>query len=50
MQTAYGITSPKNKTAVTEIIIAQIEGTIASRNIGNASIAKAFDNKRVTNK
>jgi len=31
-------------------MIAQKEGTIASRYIGRASIAKAFDNRRVTSK
>lgn len=44
------MTSPKNKTAVTDIIIAQNEGTIASRYIGRASIAKAFERSRVTNR
>lgn len=43
------MTSPKNKTADTDIIIAQIEGTKASRNIGRASIAKALERSKVTN-
>jgi hypothetical protein len=50
VQTAYGITSPKKRTAVTDIITAQIDGTIASKKIGRASIAKAFESRSVTNK
>ncbi len=49
MHTAYGIISPKNKTAVTEIITAITAGIIPSKKIGNASIAAAFANSNVTN-
>lgn len=48
MQTAWGMTSPKNKTAVTDIIIAHNDGTSSSKNIGRASMANAFDKSRVT--
>jgi hypothetical protein len=44
------MTSPPKRTAVTEIMIAQMEGTMASKNMGSASMAKAFDNNRVTSK
>jgi hypothetical protein len=47
---ACGITSPKKRTAVTDTMIAHREGIIASKKIGRASIAKAFDNSKVTNK
>ena len=50
VQIAYGITSPKNKTAVTDIMIAQTEGTSSSRKIGSASIAHALERSKVTNK
>ena len=50
VHTACGIISPKNRTHVTEIMIAQTEGTIASRNIGKASIANALHNNKVTSK
>jgi hypothetical protein len=42
--------SPNKRTAVTDIMIAHKEGTISSKKIGRASIAKAFDNSKVTNK
>lgn len=45
---AYGITSPKKSTAVTDIIIAHTDGTKASKNIGKASIAKALERSKVT--
>jgi len=44
----YGITSPKNSTAVTEIRIAYHEGTNLSKKIGRASKAQALQSKRVT--
>jgi hypothetical protein len=42
--------SPNSNTTTTEIITAQNEGTIASRNMGRDSIARAFARSRVTNK
>jgi len=45
---AWGIISPKKSTAVTEIMTAQSEGTKRSRKIGKASIAVAFESRRVT--
>jgi len=42
--------SPKKSTAVTDISTAQKEGTRASRKMGSASIAVAFESNRVTNK
>lgn len=50
VQTAWGITSPKNNTAVTEIITAHTEGTILSKKIGSASMAVALESNNVTNK
>jgi hypothetical protein len=50
MQNAYGRISPKIKTKVVDIMIAQAEGTKASRKMGNDSIAKALHNKRVESK
>lgn len=44
------MTSPKNKTAVTDTIIAQNDGIIASKYIGKASIAKALESSNVTSK
>lgn len=48
VQIAQGMTSPKNRTAVTDIIIAHTEGTNASKKIGKASMAKAFESSKVT--
>lgn len=48
MHKAYGITSPKNRTAVTDIIMAHTEGTKASKNIGRASMANALERSKVT--
>jgi len=48
VQTAWGITSPKKRTAVTEMMTAQTEGTIRSRKIGRASMAAALERRRVT--
>ena len=50
VHTAWGITSPKKRTAVTEIMIAHIEGKIESKKIGRASMAHAFESSRVTSK
>jgi hypothetical protein len=47
---AYGMTSPTNNTAVTDIIIAHIEGTSLSKNIGSASIANALASNNVTSR
>jgi hypothetical protein len=44
------MTSPKKRTAVTEMMIAHIEGTISSRKMGSASIAKALERSKVTNR
>jgi hypothetical protein len=42
------MTSPKKSTAVTEMMMAHTEGTIESKKIGSASIAKALDRSKVT--
>jgi hypothetical protein len=44
------MTSPKKRTAVTDIMTAQTDGTIASKKIGRASIANALERRSVTNK
>lgn len=44
---AYGIISPKVTTPAVEIITAQYEGTTLSKQIGSASIAKAFETNNV---
>ena len=43
------MTSPNINTTVVEIIIANVAGIIASKNIGKDSIAKALDNNKVAN-
>jgi hypothetical protein len=48
IQILYGITSPKNKTAVTDRSTAYHDGTSLSRKIGRASRAIALQNKSVT--
>ena len=50
VHTAWGIIYPKKSTAVTEIRIAKIEGTRASRKMGRASMAAALQSRSVTSK
>jgi hypothetical protein len=50
MQIAWGMISPKKRTAVTEMITAHKEGTRRSRKMGRASMAVAFDINKVTNR
>jgi hypothetical protein len=50
MQKACGRISPKIKTNVVDIMIAQEEGTKASKNIGSDSIANALHSNNVDNK
>jgi len=45
---AWGIISPKNRTAVTEMMIAMYEGTNESKNIGSASRQQALEINKVT--
>ena len=45
---ALGNISPKSSTKLTDNTIAIQLGTILSKNIGNASLTLAFNNKRVT--
>lgn len=47
---AYGMTSPKKRMAVTEMMTARTAETILSRKMGRASIAKALQIRRVTSK
>lgn len=50
VQTAIGKISPNHNTQVTEITIAQTEGTSLSKQIGNVSRAEALIKSKVTNK
>ena len=49
MQIAWGITSPNNTMATTDIKIAYYDGTIRSKNIGRVSKANALHTNKVTN-
>jgi len=48
MQMACGMISPKKSTAVTDMTTAQKDGTRASKKMGRASMAVAFERSRVT--